>query len=103
MKNFKIRKRLLAILISSNILLTGCSITGEISKEKEESDDSIQISIPESSNEESKEDDEELDPLLEKMIADIDLEKLKVVTQEFNRIEIAKLQGNMTQIEPNVR
>ena len=55
MKNFKIRKRLLAILISSNILLTGCSITGEISKEKEESDDSIQISIPESSNEESKE------------------------------------------------
>ena len=50
-----------------------------------------------------KEDDEELDPLLEKMIADIDLEKLKVVTQEFNRIEIAKLQGNMTQIEPNVR
>ena len=55
MKNFKIRKRLLAILISCNILLTGCSITGEISKEKEESDDSIQISILESNNEESKE------------------------------------------------
>ena len=55
MKNFKIRKRLLALLISSNILLTGCSVTGEISKEKEESDDSIQISILESSNEESKE------------------------------------------------
>ena len=50
-----------------------------------------------------KEDDEELDPLLEKMIADIDLEKLKVATQEFNKIEIAKLRENMTQIVPNVR
>ena len=37
MKNFKIRKKILAILISGNMLLTGCSIKGNITSKKEES------------------------------------------------------------------
>lgn len=41
MKKFSVRKRLLALLISSNIVLTGCSILGDItSKNKEDSVDS---------------------------------------------------------------
>lgn len=52
MKNFSIRKKLLAILISSNIMLTGCSISGEItSKDKQNSSNS---SYTQSSTQESK-------------------------------------------------
>ena len=37
MKKFKMRKKLLALLVSGNILLTGCSITGNITSKNEES------------------------------------------------------------------
>lgn len=50
-----------------------------------------------------KEDDEELDPLLEQTISNIDLEKLMILTQEFNKKEIEKLQKPTVEIEPNTR
>ena len=59
MKKFKIRKRILALLISGNIMLSGCSMFGNVSDKKMESSDesytqsSIDSSKPESSREKS--------------------------------------------------
>ena len=59
MKKFKIRKRILALLISGNIMLSGCSMFGNVSDKKMESSDasytqsSIDNSKDESSHEES--------------------------------------------------
>ncbi len=61
MKKFKMRKKLLALLVSGNILLTGCSITGNITSKNEESieessykqSSKIDPSIEESSKEKS--------------------------------------------------
>lgn len=52
MKKLNIRKKLLALLMSGNILLTGCSISGEItSKDKQNSDSSYtQSSFDENTN-----------------------------------------------------
>ena len=42
MKKFNIRKKLLTLLISGNIILTGCSISGEVSSKK--NSDSLDVS-----------------------------------------------------------